>query len=164
MSPQEKPMSQQLLVPIKSCGQVQELLPYLEDVARTGMTMIFLVHFGTNRFAQLAGLLLEMQSGLPANFLSDCGVQQSHFTHRLEHASRTLNELGVRIEVKFYSGRLQPLLRQCIEDDNHHTVIMRPIVKRPFHWLTSFFSALRLHGSSRAIPVLLCQPGIITRR
>lgn len=157
-------MSKRVLVPIKSYRQFEDLLPYLEDVTRPGVQIIFLVHFGASRFAQLAGLLLEMQSGLPGNLYSDPVVKQSHFTHRIEFGSQALCNRGVRIDVRFYSGRLQPILRQCIKDDDHLTVIMRPAVTRPRRWLASIFAALRTGNPSRAIPVLLCYPSHLTRR
>jgi len=157
-------MNKQLLVPIKSYRQLEALLPYLEDMARPGMKIIFLVQLGANRFAQLAGLLLEIQNGLPGTLYSDTVEQQSHLTHRIEHASESLSDRGIRIEVKFYSGRLRPILSGYIEDDHHHTVVMRPRGSQPRRWLTSVFSALRTGNSSRPIPVLLYHPRSTSRR
>lgn len=156
-------MNHQLLVPIKGHDHIEELLPYLDDIARPDMKIVFLVHFGVNRFTQLAGQLLEVQSGLPANFSTDTRVAQSKLNHRIDRVGRELRDRGVQIEVKFYSGRLQPILRQCIEQTNHHTVIMRPGVTRLRRWLRSLLSALRMGSSSPALPVRLCHPGNITR-
>jgi len=157
-------MSQQVLVPIKGHDNIEEILPYIEDIARPDMKIVFLVHFGTNRFAELAGQLLEVQSGLPANFSSDTGVSPSNFTRRLERAGRELSDRGVQIEVMFYSGRLWPILRQYSEVEGSKLVIMRPGKHRVGRWFQRLFSALRLAKPSPAMPVILCHPSNIDRR
>jgi hypothetical protein len=157
-------MSQQVLVPIKGHDNIEEILPYLEDIARPDMKIVFLVHFGANRFAELAGQLLEIQSGMPANFSSDTGVPQANLTRRIERASRELSDRGVQIEVKFYSGRLRPLLRQYSEVEGSNLVIMRPGRNRTWRWVQNLFAALRLTKPSPAMPVVLCHPDNIARR
>jgi len=118
-------MGEQLVVPIKSYRQFEDISPYLEDVARPGTKVVFLVHLGVNRFAQLAGVLLQIQGGLPGNLHSDTVVQQSHFTARIQRASEALGDRGLHLELKFYSGSLRRILRQCIEGGASQTVIMR---------------------------------------
>jgi len=157
-------MSQQLLVPIKRGDQIKEVLPYLEEIARPDMRVVFLVHFGINRFAELSGRLLEIQSGLPGNLLSDSAAPQSHVTHRIEHASQELRDRGVRIEVKFYSGRLQSIMRQCIENYADLTVIMRPTKNLAQRWVQRLFFAARRTAASSEMPVILCHPSSLTRR
>lgn len=152
-------MSQRVLVPIKSCDQIEELLPHLEEIARPGMTIIFLVPLGANRFAQLAGRLLEIQSGLPASFSIDGGTQHSYLKHQIENSSQAQLDCGARIEVKFYSGRLNPILRQCIANGSYRTMVMRSAVIRPRGWFEIILSTLRKGGSPRALPVLQCYPG-----
>jgi hypothetical protein len=157
-------MNRQVLVPLKGHDNIEEILPYLEDIARPDMTIIFLVHFGANRFTELAGQLLEIQSGTPAKFSSDTGVPQSNLTHRIQRASRELSDRGVHMEVKFYTGQLRPILRQCIEDEPSQTVIMRPRVNRAKRWMQNLSAALRLAKPSGAVPVILCHPSRIVRR
>lgn len=156
-------MSQQVLVPIKGHDNIEEILPYLEDIARPDMKIVFLVHFGTNRFAELAGQLLEIQSGLPAKFSGDAGVPQTNFSHRIERVSRELSNRGVQIEVKFYSGRLWPILRQYSEVEGSKLVIMRPGRNRVGRGFQRLFSAL-LAKTSPTMPVVLCHPSNIARR
>lgn len=155
-------MNPQLLVPVDGHDQIEELLRYLTDIARPDMKIVFLVHLGVNRFTELAGQLLEVQSGLPARFSTPAGAAESKLTHRFERVGRELRDRGVQIEVKFYSGRLKPILRQCIEQDNYQTVIMRSGVTRLRRWLRSLV-ALRKGSSSPALPVRLCHPGNVTR-
>jgi len=157
-------MSHQLLVPIKSRDRIEDLLPYLEDIARPEMTIVFLVHLGVNRFAQLTAQLLEVQSGLPANFSTDTSVAQSNLTHRIEHIGRELRNRGVRIKVKFYSGRLLPILRQHSIRDGRKLVIMRPGMSFVRRWVRSLLAALQLAKPSPAMPVLLSHLSHVARR
>jgi len=151
-------MSQQLLVPIKSHDRIEDLLPYLEDLARPDMKIVFLVHFGINRFGELAGQLLEIQSGLPSSFSSDTVIPQSNLARRIQLASQKLHVRGTRIDVKFYSGRLRPILRQYSEAKASKLVIMRPGQNRAWRLCQNLFSALRIARSAPSMPVLLRHP------
>ena len=153
-------MNHQVLVPITSHDDIEEVLPYLEDIARPDMKIVFLVHFGATGFRKLAGQLLEIQSGMPAKFSGDSGVPQSRLAYRIERASGMLHDLGVQVEVKFYSGRLQPILRQCIEGSVNQPVIMRPGVNSARRWVQHLFAALRLTNPSAAAPVVLSHPNV----
>ena len=151
-------MSCQVLVPIKGRDRIEELLPYLEVIAGADMKIVFLVHFGTNRFADLAGQLLEIQSGLPTSFSSSPVIPQSNLARRIDLARQKLHVRGVRIEVKFYSGRLRPILRQYSEVEGSKLVIMRPGMNRAWRGCQKLFSALRIAKSVPSMPVLLRHP------
>lgn len=157
-------MNHQVLVPIKRCDNIEEVLPYLEHIARPDMKIVFLVHFGVNRFTELAGQILEIQSGIPAKFSDASGVPQARVTHQIKRAIGALHDAGVRLEVKFYGGPLRSILRQCIEGNASQTVIMRPGVNRARRWIQSLSAALRLAKPSRDVPVVLCHPSNIARR
>ncbi|MDP9131427.1 MAG: hypothetical protein M3N35_13685 [Candidatus Binatota bacterium] len=94
-------MRRQILVPIKGRDHIEEFLPYLEDMARSDTKIVFLVHLDVDRFSELTGQLLTIQSGKPGDFSSasvaplDRGEPQSQLTQRLEHASRELRDHGV---------------------------------------------------------------------
>lgn len=160
----------QILVPIKGRDHIEEFLPYLEDMARPDTKIVFLVHLDVDRFSELTGQLLTIQSGKPGDFSSasvaphDRGEPQSNLTQRLEHASRELRDHGVQIEVKFYSGRLRPLLRQYNEVEAKSLVIMRPAINRARRWLRSLIAALGIARPSSAMPVRLCHPADFTSR
>lgn len=160
----------QILVPIKGCDHIEEFLPYLEDMARPDTKIVFLVHLDVDRFSELTSQLLTIQSAKPGDFPSASvaphgrGEAQSNLTQRLEHTSRELRDHGVQIEVKFYSGRLRPLLRQYSEIEESKLVIMRPAINRTMRWLRSLIAALGIARPSSAMPVRLCHPADFTSR
>ena len=160
----------QILVPIKGRDHIEEFLPYLEDMARPDTKIVFLVHLDVDRFSELTSQLLTIQSGKPGDFSSasvarhDRGEPQSNLTRRLERACRELRDHAVQIEVKFYSGRLRPLLRQYSEIHGSTLVIMRPAANRAGRWLRSLIAALGIARPSSAMPVRLCHPADFTSR
>jgi len=157
-------MNHQILVPIKSRDRIEDLLPYLEDIARPEMTVVFLVQFDVNRFAQLTGHLLEVQSGLRANFSEDVSVAQSNLTRRIEHIGRELRNRGVQIKMKFYTGRLQPVLRQQSIHDGRNLVIMRSGSYPVWRWLCGLLAKLQHTKPAPAMPVFLCHPSATSGR
>ena len=168
--PEEKSMRCQILVPIKGCDHIEEFLPYLEDMARPDTKIIFLVHLDVDRFSELINQLLTLQSGKPGDFSSasvaphDRGEPQSNLARRIDRASRELSNRGAQIDVKFYSGRVKPILRQYNEVDAKSLVIMSPAINRARRWLRSLIAALGIARPPSAMPVRLCHPADFTSR
>jgi nucleotide-binding universal stress UspA family protein len=150
-------MSRQILVPVTGRDRIEELLPYLEDIARPDTRIIFLLHFGTSRFTELAGRLLEIQSGLPTSFSNFDSVRYSNLTHRLEYVSQALRDRGVKIEVKFHCGPLRQILREYQEVTESTLIIMRSQKRRFLNCLRRLLAVFKLTEPSPVIPVLLCQ-------
>jgi hypothetical protein len=160
----------QILVPIKGRDHIEEFLPYLEDMARPDTKIVFLVHLDVDRFSELTGQLLTIQSAKRGDLASpfaaphDRDEPQSNLTQRLEHARRELRDHGVQIEVKFYSGRLRPVLRQYNESEATSLVIMRPAINRARRWLRCLIATLGIARPPSAMPVSLCHPADFTSR
>ena len=158
-------MNRQLLVPLRGGDRIEEMLPYVRDVAQPGMTVVFLVHFGSNRFKELAAQLLSINSGLPATYDDGTAAhQQSNVERRIQLAAEKLRQRGVEIKVKFYTGSLRRLLHQCMENEPIKWVIMRPARSRMRRWCHAVASALRVAGPPIAVPVLLFDPNRVARQ
>ncbi len=158
-------MNRQLLVPLRGGDRIEDILPYVRDVAQPGMTVVFLVHFGSNRFKELAAQLLTINSGLPATFDDGASAhQQSNVERRIQLAADKLRQRGVEIKVKFYTGSLRRLMRQCMETEPVKWVIMRPARSRLLRWCHTVAAALRVAGPPTPAPVLLFDPNSVARR
>src|SRR5262249_53939782 len=146
-------------VPLK---RVEDILPYVQEVAQPEMTVIFLVHFGANRFQELSAQLLMMNTGLSAKLYGGAGSdRQSNIGQSIQEAAETLRERGVAIKVKFYIGSLRRLVRQCMENDPGKWVLMRPARSRILRWYHAFTTALCVAGpSARAPGFLLFDPTV----
>ena len=158
----------QILVPIKGRDHIEEFLPYLEDMARPDTKIVFLVHLNVDRFSELTRQLLTIQSAKPGDFSGasvaphESSEPQSNLARRIERASRELSDHGAQIDVKFYSGRVKPILRQYNEVEATSLVIMRPAINRARRWLRSLIAALGIVRP--AMPVRLCHPADFTSR
>lgn len=158
-------MNRQLLVPLRGGDHIDDILPYVRDVAQPGMTVVFLVHFGSNRFKELAAQLLMINSGLPATFDDGVGAhQQSNVERRIQLAAEKLRQRGVVIKVKFYTGSLRRLMRQCMETEPVKWVIMRPAQSRLLGWCHAVATVLRVARPPVPAPVLLFDPNSLARR
>ena len=163
-------MTQKLLVPLRGGDRIEEVLPYVQGIAQPGMTVVFLVHFGINRFSDLAAQLLTIDSGLPANFNADAGSpaegadRLSSVERRIQRAADKLRRRGVAIQFKFYSGSWRRQMRSCLEDDPHRWVIMRPVRNRVQRWLHAVAAALKIAGPLAPAPVVLLDPNCVARR
>ena len=164
-------MAKQILVPLKGGDRIEEILFYIEAISRSGMTVVFLVHFGSNRFNELTAQLLTITSGLPADLNAD-GVPSGFGRNRLSNVeqsiksvSERLHQRGVAIRIRFYSGSLRRQVRQCIESERIKWLIMRPVQSRILRWCHAVAAALRIAGPSAPRPVfLLFAPNGISRR
>jgi hypothetical protein len=149
-------MTKQLLVPLRGGDRVVDGLPYLRDVAHAGTTVVFLVPFGANRFLELADQLLTLSSGLPAAFDEGTGPdQQAKGGQGIYQAGEKLRQRGVAIKVKFYSGSLRRLVRECTETEPVKWVIMRPARSRIMRRCYAIAAALRVVRSSAPAPIFL---------
>jgi hypothetical protein len=158
-------MSRQLLVPLKGGDRVDDVLPYVRDVAQPGMTVVFLVHFGVNRFKEMAAQLLAINSGLPANFdEGPSAAPLSNIERSIQQAGEKLRRRGVAIKVKFYTGSLRRLMRQCMDDEPVKWVIMRPARSRLRRWCHAVATALRVAGPPAPAPVELFDPNSLAQR
>jgi hypothetical protein len=153
-------MTRQLLVPLKGGDRVEDILPYVREVAQPETTVVFLVNFGANRFEELSAQLLVMNTGLSAKLYGGAGSdRQSNIEQSIQEAADKLRERGVAIKVKFYTGSLRRLVRQCMENEPVKCVLMRPARSRILRWYHAFAAAVCGAGPSpRARVFLLFDP------
>ena len=152
-------MNRQLLVPLRGGDRIEEVLPYLREIAQPGMTVVFLVHLGANRFKELAAQLISINSGLAVTFDSSVTPEQlTHVERGIQRAAERLRQRGVAIRVKFYSGSLRALMRQCMEDEPVKWVIMHPARSPTLRWCRAIAALLGIVGPPAPAPVLLFDP------
>src|SRR5438094_8363307 len=57
-------MAQKILVALKRGDSIEEIVPYLEEVTKPGMSVVFLIHRSMNRFKWLQAYCGIMECGL----------------------------------------------------------------------------------------------------
>ena len=100
-----KPMTKQILVPLRGTDRIEQVLPDLEHIARPGTKIVFFVHYGLTGFRELMEQLLVVQLGIrpgksDLNKPIDKGIGSGK--PRVLLALEALKRKGAQIEVNLY--------------------------------------------------------------
>ena len=165
-------MAGQILVPLSGSDRIELFLPYVERIAQPGMKVVFLVHLGVSRFKELTDQLLAIHTGIQPWFLpgqrseegsrercTRCSTQQ-----RVLSACEVLRKRGVTVDVNIYAGRQRRVVREYLEKEDVHLVIMRPNMDRLTACLRKIGSLLRFFKPATVPPVRLLHPSSIAGR
>jgi hypothetical protein len=164
-------VTEQILVPLKRHDRVEEFLPYVEDIARPGMRVVFLVYLGRSGFKELTDQLLAIHTGIQPELLpatiSEGDVLENRRQSaeaRLTAACVVLRKRGVKIEVNVYAGRLQRIIDEYLQKQDVQFIMMRPGGSRMMRFLRHCVSMPRFAKLSPVPPVLLVHPSNTAQR
>ena len=164
-------VTEQILVPLRRRDRVEEFLPYVEDIARPGMTVVFLVHLGRNGFKELTDQLLAIHTGIQPELLP-ATMSEAHLSEnrkrsaeaQISAACRLLRNRGVKIEVNVYAGRFQKIIGMYLQKQDVQFIMMRPGATRVMRYLRTWVSMSRFVKLSPVPPVLLVHPSNTAQR
>jgi hypothetical protein len=124
-------MAAHVLVPIDRRDRVEDLLPYIEFIARPGSAVTFLLRVDANFFPWwLEAVSLPTREGsgdMTLDVLSATASverQREEATGRIAGMRRVLEGKGLRVEVECYRGRLGLALDRLCRTDTR-TVVLR---------------------------------------
>jgi hypothetical protein len=160
-------MAKQILVPLRKDDRIEEIIPYIKQVAQPGMSVVFLIHHPVNGFKGLQAYCGIMECGLDNTLAlrrmeESCSMETRKrlAQQRVFHTCAALQQLGVKIAVELYTGSLRKTLRGYVLSGDVDLIVMRPGfglgITRLLHGMVSFWGALK-RPSIR--PVFLLQPG-----
>ena len=125
-------MQKQILVSLRRSDRIEEILPYVEQIAQPGMKVVFLVHCGFRGFQDLLDQLLAVNAGitpahLPGKNTRDSWQSRKHFVREEVLCACTgLTNGGIKIGVNVYAGRLAGVVREFIANEDIDLVLMGP--------------------------------------
>lgn len=159
-------MTNQILVPLSSYRRIEEVMPYVRDLAKTGTRVVFLIRYPLDyslwlkdhwittespREAMLAGrLIMERHSPVRQRELAE---------ERLAPWRQTLQNMGVEATVDIYSGSLASVVKRYSRA-RQSSLIMR--AQNGFAILQLLRKAVGFLGLFKRAahrPVLLFRPG-----
>jgi hypothetical protein len=161
-------MESHILVPLRSSDQIRQVMPYLYEIARPRMKLLFLVQSRSKEIHEVMNQLLSLHTGidsvrLPWGNQHDIAQQRaSLFKEKVFATCAPLAKRGVEIRVTVYRGSLRRVLREHVRRENVQLVIMCPASRR---WALALLQ--RIGPLSRAFnfrslpPVLLLHRGSI---
>lgn len=161
-------MAGQILVPLSGSDRIELFLPYVKQIAQPGMKVVFLVHLGASRFKELTNQLLAIHTGIQPAFLPGQTSEQAvvedarrSAEQRVLSVCEGLRKRGVTVDVSVYAGRQRRVVREYLEKEDVHLVIMRPNMDRLTACLRKIGSLLRFFKPATVPPVRLLHPSSI---
>jgi hypothetical protein len=158
-------MPGQIIVPLRGSDRIEQFLPYIEQVAQPGMKVVFLVHVGVSRFKELTDQLLAIHTGIQPAFLpgqssAEAVVEDTRRSARqgVLSASEVLRNRGVTVDVNVYAGRLRRVVKEYLEKEEVHLVMMRPAGNRLMGYLRKISRVPSFVKPPTVPPVLLLHP------
>jgi nucleotide-binding universal stress UspA family protein len=122
---------QKILVPLRDHESVELFLPYVQELARPGSTIIFLVPISHSRFSLITDQLLAINTGFSAgspisrNEEKLLASRVSSVKQEIFLACVALRENGVKIIVSVFAGSLRKVVRDYAQREDIHLIIMR---------------------------------------
>lgn len=153
-------MNKKILVPLARNDRTEEMIPYIEKVARPGMNVVFLVRYPVDGFIwakEEYGMRAALQARELVNYYS-WENNLGNAKMKLSHVCEALSAKGVEATVDLYAGSLKKAVRSHTINGDVHSIVTHAGLGDRIATLgdgTSSFS--KLFKRPRFSPVLLTQ-------
>jgi len=161
---EDKAMSKKILVPLPQNVRIEEMIPYVDRVARPGMTVVFLVRYPVGGFIwakEEFGMKAVLEAKNLVNYYSwEENLRRA--TGKVSSAYAALRPKGIEVAVDVYAGSLKKAVRSHTLNGDVHLIMTRTgigdWIARLFDGTGSVFDWFR---RPRFFPVLLINPRTI---
>ena len=154
-------MNKKILVPLGQYDRSEEMIPYIENVARPGMKVVFLMRYPVDGF-----IWGKEEYGMRAALEAKKLVHYYSWEGNLENAKRkvaiaceALRAKGIEAAVDVYAGSLKKAMRSHTLNGDVHLIMTRAgigdWIARIFDGTTSVFKWFKRPSFS---PVMLINP------
>jgi hypothetical protein len=161
---EDKAMNKKILVPLGQYDRTEEMIPYVEKVARPGMKVVFLMRYPVDGF-----IWAKEEFGVKAALEAKKLVSHYSWEENLRRAAKkvssadaALHPKGVEVAVEVYAGSLKKAVRSHTLNGEVHLIMTRAgigdWIGRLFDGTGSVFSWLK---RPRFSPVLLINPRML---
>ena len=158
---EDKAMNNKILVPLAQNDRTEEMIPYVEKVARPGMEVVFLVRYPIDGFIW-AKEEFGMRAALEAKKLVSYYSWEENLrraTGKICSAYAALRPKGIEVAVDVYAGSLKKAVRSHTLNGNVHLIMARTGIG---DWIARLFdgkgSVFDWFRRPRFSPVLLINP------
>jgi hypothetical protein len=153
-------MNKKILVPLARNDRSEEMILYIEKVARPGINVVFLVRYPVDRFVW-AKEEYGMRAALRARELVNYYSWENNLENakrKLSHACEALSAKGVEATVDLYAGSLKKAVRSHTTNGDVHLIMTRAgIGDRIAALVDGITSVSNLFKRPKFSPVLLTQ-------
>ena len=156
-------MNKKILVPLTQNDRAEEMIPYIEKVARPGMNVVFLVRYPVDGFVwakEEYGMRAALRATEMVNYYSwKNNVENAK--RKLSHACEALSAKGVETTVDLYAGSLRNAVRSHTINGDVHFIMQRAgIGQRIAGFLDGSSSLFELFKRPTVSTVLLTHLGM----
>jgi hypothetical protein len=156
-------MNKKILVPLGRYDRSEEMIPYIEKVARPGMKVVFLLRYPVDGFGW-AKEQYGMGAALKAKKLVDYCSWEGNLEKakkQLAFACQFLRGKGIESAVNVYAGSLKKAVRTHTINGDVHVILTRAnIFQRIASIVDGSNSLFDLFKRPALSPVLLIHPGV----
>jgi hypothetical protein len=154
-------MNKKILVPLGQCDWSEEMTPYIENVARPGMKVVFLVRYPVDGFIW-AKEEYGMKAALEATKLVTHYSWEENLGRAEQEVARACESLrakSIEATVDLYAGSLKKAVRSHTSNGDVHLIMTRAAMD---NWigrlLDGTMSIFRSFKRPSLSPVLLINP------
>jgi hypothetical protein len=154
-------MNKKILVPLGQYDRSEEMIPYIEKVARPGMKVVFLLRYPVDGFIwgkEEYGMRAALDAKKLVNYYSWEGNLEKA-KKQVAPACEALRAKGIEADIDVYAGSLKKAVRDHTLNGDLHLIMTRAgigdWVARLFDGTTSVFKWFKRPSFS---PVLLINP------
>jgi hypothetical protein len=126
----EKTMAGEILVVVRRSDRVEEFLPYIEEVAKPGMRVLFLLPYPTHWWNYFSDHWITTESQTKALLEGRkiierycCKKQKILAEQRVFAAREAFHKRGVEIAVDVYMGSLRRVIWDCTARGDVHLIV-----------------------------------------
>jgi hypothetical protein len=159
-----KAMNKKILVPLGQNDEAEEMIPYVEKIARPGMEVVFLMRYPVDGFIwakEEYGLRAASEAKQLVHYYSWAGNLESA-KRKVAPACEALHAKGIEADIDVYGGSLKKAIRSHTRNGDVHLIMTRAgigdRIARLFDGTGLLFNWFRRPSFS---PVLLINPGTI---
>jgi hypothetical protein len=157
-------MNKKILVPLGQYDRSEEMIPYIEKVARPGMKVVFLMRYPVDGFIwgkEEYGMKAALDARKLVNYYSwDGNLEKAK--QQIAPACEALRANGIEAAMEVYAGSLKKAARSHMLNGDVHLIMVRAGIgdwmAKLFDGTTSVFKWFRLPSFS---PVMLINPRTI---
>jgi hypothetical protein len=154
-------MNKKILVPLGQYDRSEEMIPYIENVARPGMKVVFLVRYlvdGIGWRKEEYGMRAALEAKKLVNYYSwEGNVEKAK--QQVAQACQALRAKGIETAVDVYAGSLKKAMRSHTLNGDVHLIMTRAgigdWIARLFAGTNSIFKWFKRPSFS---PVMLINP------
>ena len=154
-------MNKKILVPLGQNDRAEEMIPYVEKVARPGMKVVFLVRYPVDGFIwakEEFGMKAALEARQLVNYYSWEGNLQ-RAQKKVSSARDVLRPKDIEVVVDVYAGSLKKAVRSHTLNGDVHLIMTRVSIG---DWIARLFdgtgSVFDWFSRPRFSPVLLINP------